>query len=200
MTTPPPSTLDAPAPGAVQPSSIKPVVWWVVGGVALLGAGALAASLARHPQVEAATPAVPFSSSKSQAAPARTTKAPDAKAVPAAAVCATCGTVESGTSEKQKGEGTGIGAVGGAVVGGVVGHQMGGGDGKKVMTVLGAVGGGFAGHEVEKHVRSTTVYHVKLRMDDGSTRSLTQSAAPAVGARFEVQGNQLKPLAQPAKG
>lgn len=200
MTTPTHATPDAAAPGAVPSSSIKPMVWWMAGGVALLGAGALAASLARHPQVEAATPAVPFLSSKSQAAPARTAKAPDAKAAPAAAICTTCGTVESVTAEKQKGEGTGIGAVGGAVVGGVVGHQMGGGDGKKVMTVLGAVGGGFAGHEVEKHVRATTVYHVKLRMDDGSSRNLTQSAAPAVGARVEVQGNQLKPLAQHAKG
>jgi outer membrane lipoprotein SlyB len=156
------------------------MVWWVAGGLGLVGAGALAAALVTSPKNEA--PSLP------EAKPSRA----------AAAVCAACGTVESVKAEKHKGEGTGLGAVGGAVVGGVVGHQMGGGNGKKALTVLGAVGGGFAGHEVEKQVRSTTVYHVQMRMDDGSTRSVTQSAAPAVGARFEIQGNQLKPLA--AKG
>jgi outer membrane lipoprotein SlyB len=65
--------------------------------------------------------------------------------------------------------------------------------------VLGAVGGGLAGHEVEKQARSTTVYQVQMRMDDGSTRTVTQNTAPAVGARFEVEGSQLKPLAA-AKG
>jgi outer membrane lipoprotein SlyB len=80
----------------------------------------------------------------------------------------------------------------------VVGHQVGGGNGKKAMTVLGAVGGGLAGHEIEKHARATTVYHVQLRMDDGSKRTVTQTTSPAVGARFDVQGQELKPLA--AKG
>lgn len=40
--------------------------------------------------------------------------------------------------------GTGIGAV----VGGVLGHQVGGGNGKKIATVAGALLGGYAGNEV----------------------------------------------------
>ncbi len=119
-----------------------------------------------------------------------------AKPAPAAAVvaaaCTTCGVIESVTPFQQKGEGTGIGAVAGGVLGGVVGHQVGGGDGKKAMTVLGAIGGGLAGHEVEKRQRATTLYAVKVRMEDGSLRSLTQSTAPTVGQKVTVDGSAIK--------
>ncbi len=37
----------------------------------------------------------------------------------------------------------------GAVVGGLVGHQIGGGKGKTLATVAGAVGGGYAGNRIE---------------------------------------------------
>ena len=194
-----PSASEHAAPGAVAPASANPIVWWVAGGLGLLGAGALAAALVSGPaaqDVPAAKPAEAVAKSTSPAKPATKPAAPRTQT--AAAVCASCGTVESVKAEKKKGEGTGLGAVGGAVVGGVVGHQVGGGNGKKAMTVLGAVGGGLAGHEIEKHARSTTVYHVQLRMDDGSSRTVTQATAPTVGARFEVQGQDLKPL--PAKG
>jgi len=109
-----------------------------------------------------------------------------------AAVCATCGKVESVNAVKQKGEGTGLGVVGGAVVGGLLGSQIGGGSGKNVATVLGAVGGGVAGNEVEKRSRSTTVYQVRVRMDDGTLRTVTQSTAPALGQKVTVEGSTLR--------
>ena len=90
----------------------------------------------------------------------------------AAATCTDCGVIESVTPFEKKGEGTGIGAVAGGVIGGVVGNQVGGGNGKKAMTVLGAVGGGMAGHEIEKRSKSTTVHEVRVKMDDGSVRTL----------------------------
>ena len=96
------------------------------------------------------------------------------------------------TPFQKKGEGTGIGAVAGGVLGGVVGNQVGGGNGKKAMTVLGAVGGGMAGHEIEKRQRSTTLYAVKVRMQDGSLRSVTQSTAPTVGEKVTLDGTQIK--------
>jgi outer membrane lipoprotein SlyB len=129
--------------------------------------------------------------------PARTT-APVAQAAQpapervAAAACATCGVVEAVTPFEQKGEGTGIGAVAGGVLGGVLGNQVGGGNGKKAMTVLGAVGGGMAGHEIEKRQRSTTQYSVKVRMEDGTLRTLTQATAPTVGQKVTVEGTQIK--------
>src|ERR1700730_9179348 len=42
--------------------------------------------------------------------------------------------------------GTGIGAV----VGGLLGHQVGGGSGKVLATVAGAAAGGYGGHTIEK--------------------------------------------------
>jgi outer membrane lipoprotein SlyB len=110
----------------------------------------------------------------------------------AAAACSTCGVVEAVTPVTKKGDGTGVGAVGGAVVGGLIGSQIGGGRGQDAMTVVGAVGGGLAGHEIEKRQRATTVYAVKVRMQDGSTRTVTQSSAPAVGAKVTLEGSQLK--------
>ncbi len=116
-----------------------------------------------------------------------------AKSAPVtAAACNTCGIVEAVTPFEKKGEGTGIGAVAGGVLGGVVGNQIGGGNGRKAMTVLGAVGGGVAGHEIEKRQRSTTLYAVKVRMEDGSLRSVTQSTAPTVGQKVTLDGTQIK--------
>src|SRR5579864_6112905 len=86
------------------------------------------------------------------------------------AYCQSCGTVEAISAVKTEGHGTGIGAVGGAVAGGVVGNQFGAGNGRTAMTVLGALGGGLAGNSVEKHIRSTTSYSVRVRMENGKTR------------------------------
>ena len=109
-----------------------------------------------------------------------------------ASTCANCGVIEAVTPFKKKGEGTGVGAVGGAVVGGLLGNAMGSGDGRKAMTVIGAVGGGVAGNAIEKNARATTLYNVRVRMSDGTTRTVTQSTAPAVGQKVTVEGSQLK--------
>ena len=83
----------------------------------------------------------------------------------------------------------------GGVLGAAVGNQMGHGNGRAAMTVLGAVGGGLAGNEVEKRTRSVTVFQVRVRLDDGTVRTIEQSHAPAVGERVIVQGNTLKAAA-----
>ncbi|MBD5754935.1 glycine zipper 2TM domain-containing protein, partial [Citrobacter freundii] len=41
------------------------------------------------------------------------------------------------------------GSVLGAVAGGVIGHQFGGGRGKDIATVAGALGGGYAGNQIQ---------------------------------------------------
>lgn len=109
------------------------------------------------------------------------------------AYCSTCGTVEAISAVRQEGHGTGIGAVGGAVAGGVVGNQFGSGNGRTAMTVLGALGGGLAGNSVEKHIRSTTSYSVRVRMESGKTRYFTYHEAPPFqqGQRVRVQNGTL---------
>lgn len=110
----------------------------------------------------------------------------------AAAVCQSCGVVDGVTEVQRKGEANGVGAVAGGVLGGVIGNQMGGGNGKKAMTVLGVVGGGMAGHEIEKRARGDVVYQVRVRMDNGSSRTVTVKNPPANGARVEVEGQSLR--------
>lgn len=94
-----------------------------------------------------------------------------------AARCGDCGVVQSVRSYKVAGQGSAVGVVGGGVLGGVVGNQFGGGNGRTALTVLGALGGAYAGNQIEKQVRSTTRYEMTVRMDDGSVRTL-RSASP----------------------
>ncbi|MBG4632713.1 glycine zipper 2TM domain-containing protein [Pseudomonas aeruginosa] len=46
----------------------------------------------------------------------------------------------------------------GAVVGGLLGNQIGGGTGKKIATVAGAVGGGYAGNKVQEGMQERDTY------------------------------------------
>ena len=93
-------------------------------------------------------------------------------------VCRDCGVIERIEPIQQKGEGSGIGAVGGAILGGVLGHQVGEGSGKQLARIGGAVLGGFAGNEVEKRTRTVTHYQVTVRMEDGSRRVIQQQGQP----------------------
>lgn len=105
----------------------------------------------------------------------------------ASEICRQCGVVETVRQVHMKGQGTGLGAVAGGVTGAIVGSQFGRGNGRTAMGVVGAAGGAFAGHEIEKNVRTTTSYRVVVRMEDGSARTLYQSAAPAVGIGEKVR-------------
>ena len=120
---------------------------------------------------------------------------------PKPVVCADCGTVETVTAVQRQGQvngvavgntTVGIGTVAGGVVGGLLGNQVGGGSGKTAMTVLGAAGGAFAGNAIEKNMQKVTVYQVRVRMNDGSTRTVEVSSAVAVGSRVIVEGNNLR--------
>ena len=127
-------------------------------------------------------------------------KAP-ARVNQAANVCQSCGTVESVTAVQRQGKVNGvevgnttigIGTVAGGVLGGLLGHQVGGGSGKTAMSVLGAAGGAYAGNTVEKNMKKVTVYDVRVRMDNGNYRHLDISSAPAVGSRVIVEGSNLR--------
>jgi outer membrane lipoprotein SlyB len=96
-----------------------------------------------------------------------------------APVCQTCGVVESVREIAVRGDGSGLGAAGGAVVGGLLGNQVGGGHGKQAMTVVGAIGGALAGNQIEKRVRSVSSYETTVRMDNGGFRTMTQASQPA---------------------
>lgn len=94
---------------------------------------------------------------------------------PAAQVCSSCGEVIGVRAVRHTPKTSGVGIAGGAIVGGLLGNQIGGGNGRTLATVAGAVGGGYAGNEVEKSTRTTTSYVVDVRMDNGKSRSFPQS-------------------------
>ncbi len=110
-----------------------------------------------------------------------------------AADCASCGVVESIQTQEVKGQGSGLGIIAGGVVGGILGNQVGAGHGRDLATVAGAVGGGFAGNEIEKNARKQVNYVVRVRMQDGSVRAITQSSQPGVvvGERVRIQHGAL---------
>ena len=99
--------------------------------------------------------------------------------VPSKAICADCGVIESIQIINDEKEASGVGLVGGAVVGGLLGHQVGGGRGKDVATVVGALGGAFAGNAIEKKTGSTRHYVITVRLDDGSSRAFNEADPPA---------------------
>jgi outer membrane lipoprotein SlyB len=110
--------------------------------------------------------------------------------------CAACGTVESIHAVELKGNASGLGAVAGGVTGAVVGNQMGRGHGNTAMTLLGAAGGALAGNTIEKQVNKRYSYRVKVRMDDGTYRAVSQIGAPAVdvGDRVRIANGALLAL------
>jgi outer membrane lipoprotein SlyB len=110
----------------------------------------------------------------------------------AAARCTDCGVIDSVRAVEVKGEGSGVGAVAGGVVGGVLGNQIGGGRGRTAMTVVGAGAGAYAGNEVEKNMKKSVSYEIRVRMDDNTYRTF-HAAQPdvGVGQRVKVRDGQL---------
>jgi outer membrane lipoprotein SlyB len=112
------------------------------------------------------------------------------------ALCAACGIVQDVHAEKRKGKGGAAGIVGGALLGGLLGHQIGGGAGNTVATVGGAAAGGYVGNEVQKNVNSRTVWATTVRMKDGSTRVFEQETRPpwTRGMPVRAAGRSLRRL------
>lgn len=140
---------------------------------ALLGCALVAASLNAPLQAQAATASGAASTSGASATAPRK------------------GTVTDVREVEVKGKGSGVGVVAGAVVGGLLGHQVGRGSGNTLATVGGAVAGGYAGNEVEKNVKKHTVYKTTVKLDDGTVHEYTVSQQFAVGAKVKVSGKNL---------
>lgn len=101
-----------------------------------------------------------------------------------------------------------IGTIAGAVIGGVLGHQVGGGSGRDLATVAGAAGGGYAGNRIQKNLQDrdtvtateqkcetvydssekTTGYHVRYRLN-GKEASVQMDRDP--GPRIPLRDGRL---------
>ena len=180
------NTVNNTSPGVRPGPSTKtnPLVLSAAGGMLVFSLLGIAALTGVMPNA--------FSQKSGEEIVARTAQAgkpmPNRPASPTqlAAACANCGTVESVRAVEVKGEGSGIGAVAGGLTGAVVGSQLGRGHGNTAMTILGAAGGAFAGNEIEKNVKKQVSYRVTVRMDDGSFRTVSQSAPAALGDKVRI--------------
>ncbi len=106
--------------------------------------------------------------------------------------CVDCGRVEQ-IRVVEKTSGMKYAApIAGAVVGGVIGNQFGGGSGRTALTIAGALGGGYAGHKVEEKHRAKA-YEVVVGMDDGTKRTVHYEASPPLhtGDRVKMRDGQL---------
>jgi outer membrane lipoprotein SlyB len=108
--------------------------------------------------------------------------------------CSNCGNVESVRAIKHRAEGSGLGAAGGAVLGGLLGNQIGSGSGRTIATAAGAIGGAVVGNQVEGNMKATTTYEIRVRLDDGSLRTFRQSNPPAwrSGDRVRIVKGRLR--------
>jgi uncharacterized protein YcfJ len=74
-------------------------------------------------------------------------------------VCENVQVKHIGSKDNHRIIGTGIGAV----AGGLLGHQVGGGNGKTLATVGGAVAGGYVGNRVQKNAQDKKTYYTTER-------------------------------------
>jgi len=143
----------------------------------LLGIAALTGALPfAHSATTSTGYAIDEQPESSTSTTARTAeKATDKKS---AAVCISCGVVESVNAVEVKGQGSGIGAVAGGITGALLGNGIGQGNGRTAVTVLGAAGGAYAGNEIEKNTKRHTSFRVRVRMANGDIRTVNQREAP----------------------
>ena len=107
--------------------------------------------------------------------------------------CNNCGVIESINTVEVKGQGSGLGAVAGGVTGALIGNQIGRGNGNTVATIAGMAGGAYAGNEIEKNMKKSSRYQVRVRMNDGTLRTTYSSSAPAfaIGDRVRIMNGQV---------
>ena len=98
-------------------------------------------------------------------------------------------------SDGATGNNIGLGTLAGAVVGGVLGNQVGGGRGNTAATVIGAAGGAYVGHQIENQPsQKADAYKITVRMEDGAYQAVTQDkhADLRVGDRVRLDNGVLQ--------
>ena len=145
----------------------------------------------RPAEPETVPRAAPATGSASAARQERTVAG--AEPAPRASECASCGSVLSVRAVREQGDAGMLGPGAGALLGGVLGNQLGHGHGKTIATVVGAGAGAAAGTEIERRYKSKTHYVVAVRMNDGRVRHFNYAAAPGVqpGDRVRVANGHL---------
>jgi outer membrane lipoprotein SlyB len=112
-------------------------------------------------------------------------------AAPHASPSAFVGSVVSIDPIRTRPKGSGVGAVAGGVAGGVIAHEV---FGSTLGTVAGAAGGAVLGNNLERnHREGVAGYHVHVRLDNGRSRTITQTHIGdlRVGDRVRLDGGRV---------
>ena len=162
----------------------------------------------RHAPLPAAAPApapAPIATPKPKPVVKKKTPAPptvrepiyrEAGQEPIAQAPGILGRVESVREVRQAGDASGVGVIAGGIGGAVLGHQVGKGRGNTLATLLGAVGGAIAGNRIEKQARAEKRWDITVRLDDGSTQTLSSPLEPFwhAGDRVRFHEGRLLPV------
>lgn len=108
-------------------------------------------------------------------------------------ICHECATVVSVRQVKHEGQGSALGLIGGGVVGGLLGNQVGSGHGRQLATVAGAAGGAYAGNQIEKSAKSSVSWNVTVQYEDGKKRTFDFAQSPGLASGDHVvnKGNSI---------
>lgn len=87
------------------------------------------------------------------------------------------GVIESMRFVQIEGTQTGVGAVGGAALGGVAGSAIGAGTGSVAAAIGGAILGGLAGNAIERDTTKRNGVEVTVRLDSGRLLAIVQQDA-----------------------
>jgi outer membrane lipoprotein SlyB len=105
------------------------------------------------------------------------------------------GTVQNIDMVRAQNQTSGGGAIVGGVIGGLLGHQVDHGAKKDLATGIGVVGGAIIGNQIEKNrAGAQDIYRVTIRLDNGGQRSFDYAQLSSdlrVGDRVRVDNNQV---------
>ncbi len=103
--------------------------------------------------------------------------------------CYNCGTVEAVNLVEVRGEGNYLGAIGGGVVGALIGSQVGGGSGRTAAQVAGALSGAYVGNRIEGNSRRAQHFEVLVRLQNGAAQTLSFANDPGYHVGDKVRLN-----------
>lgn len=109
------------------------------------------------------------------------------------ALCADCGRVTAVATREKEGEPSAAGLIAGGIGGALLGRQIGGGSGRDLATIGGAAAGAYAGREIEKKVRTHTVWVVTVNFAGNQTAhyEFAQDPGYKAGDIVKKSGNGL---------
>ncbi|HEX7643290.1 MAG TPA: glycine zipper 2TM domain-containing protein [Burkholderiaceae bacterium] len=87
----------------------------------------------------------------------------------------------------------GMGSAVGGLIGGLIANQLGSGNGKLLATAAGVGGGVYAGHELEVRNRQQQVYKIRVQLDSGDYRTVSQDNDTdlSVGNRVHIDNGHV---------